>query len=79
MEIYVILVLDVLIFNSLSNFLYVLIVYSYNILMGKNFWGVFLFMMLIMIKIICILMICIFKLYVMLVICMYGLDFCGEF
>lgn len=49
MEIYVILVLDVLIFNSLSNFLYVLIVYSYNILMGKNFWVFFLFMMLIMI------------------------------
>lgn len=43
MEIYVILVLDVLIFNSLSNFLYVLIVYSYSIL---RIFGFFLFMML---------------------------------
>lgn len=49
MEIYVILVLDVLIFNSFSNFLFVVIVYSYSILMGKNFWGFFLFMMLMMI------------------------------
>lgn len=79
MEIHVIPVLDALIFNSLSNILHVSTVHSYNILMGKNFWGFFSFTMLITIKTICILMTCTFKLHVTLVTCTYGLDFRGEF